>query len=365
MKETVLKRLHESLGARLVPFGGWTMPVQYSGILEEARAVRSAAGLFDLGHMGRVSVLGRDAEAYLQRLQTNDAAAIAPGRIRYAMLLDDQGRTQDDILVYREPEGHTGFLVVVNAGNAERDFAIMHRVAADFDDVQLVDRSTELAMIAVQGPRSEAIVQRVTDVDLRTVRYYGWARGRVGDTPGALSRTGYTGEDGFELYVPAAQAEGLWRRLTELGAGDGLIPCGLGSRDVLRLEAGMPLYGHEIDEQTTPLDAGLDFGVKFTHDFIGRAALERQLAAGGPQTRLVGLTTDSRRVPRQGYSVWSGDREIGRICSGTASPTLGTNIATAHVPVEFAEPGTELQFDVRGSREPARVVTLPFYKRAR
>ncbi len=364
MRETVLKSIHESHQARMVPFGGWTMPVQYVGILEEARAVRGAAGLFDLGHMGRVTVRGGDATAFLQRLQTNDAAKIAAGRIRYAMILDDAGKTQDDILVYRDPD-EDGFFVVVNAGNADRDLEIMHRVAAEFGNVRIDVLTDELAMLAIQGPEAAGIVAGLTDVDIPSLKYYSWARGRVGSTQGALSRTGYTGEDGFELYVPAATAESLWKQALEIGSPKGLIPCGLGSRDILRLEAGMPLYGHEIDETTTPLDAGLDFAVKFTHDFVGRGALEQIQAAGGPSTRLCGLRADSRRVPRQGYPVMAGDREIGKICSGGASPTLETNIATAHLPAEFAEPGTELEFAIRDKREPLKVVTLPFYSRTR
>jgi aminomethyltransferase len=364
MRETVLKSVHQALGARLVPFGGWDMPVQYKGILEEAKTVRSAAGLFDLGHMGRVRVGGRDAEAFLQRLQTNDAAKIPAGRIRYAMILDEEGRTQDDILVYREPDGD-GFFLVINAGNTERDLAIMRALAADYPELELVDQTDELAMIAVQGPLSEAIVSTVTDIDLSSVNYYAWARGTVLGVPAAVSRTGYTGEDGFEIYLPQDAAVGAWNEILENGRGQGLEPCGLGSRDILRLEAGMPLYGHEIDETTTPLDAGLTFGVKFTHDFVGREALERIQSAGGPARRLVGLETESRRVPRQGYPIVHAGATVGVVCSGGASPTRGKNIATAYVPHELAEPGTELGFAIRDKTEPAVVVPLPFYKRAR
>ena len=364
MRETVLKSVHQALGARMVPFGGWDMPVQYSGILEEARTVRSAAGLFDLGHMGRVRVRGGDAEAFLQRLHTNDASQIPPGRIRYAMILDDEGRTQDDILVYREPDGD-GFFLVINAGNADRDLGIMRAQAADYSDLELIDQTDELAMIAVQGPKSEAIVSKITDMDLTSVKYYAWARGPILGVGGAVSRTGYTGEDGFEIYLPQDTAVRAWETLLANGKSEGLEPCGLGSRDILRLEAGMPLYGHEIDETTTPLDAGLTFGVKFTHDFVGREALERIQAAGGPTRRLVGLETESRRVPRQGYPIVHGGETVGVVCSGGASPTRGKNIATAYVPHHLGEPGTELGFAIRDKAEPAVVVPLPFYKRAR
>ncbi len=348
----------------MVPFGGWKMPVQYTGILEEAQAVRQRAGLFDLGHMGRVRVTGADAEAFLQRLQTNDAAKIQPGRIRYAMILDENGLTQDDILVYREPAG-AGFFLVVNASNADRDLGIMQRVAADFGDVRIEDLTDQLAMIALQGPRAAEIAQSVTDIDLAGLKYYAWDRGHVAGVPAAMSRTGYTGEDGFEIYLPHEAATPLWGELLAKGAKHGLVPCGLGSRDILRLEAGMPLYGHEIDETTTPLDAGLEFAVKFTHDFVGRPALERVQAAGGPTRRLVGLVTDSKRVPRQGYPILTGDRELGTVCSGGASPTLGKNIATAYVPADFGEPGAAVEFAIRDKREPARIAALPFYQRAR
>lgn len=364
MKSTPLDSVHVALGARMVPFGGWSMPVLYSGILEEARAVRQHAGLFDLCHMGRVFVRGRDAEAFLQLLQTNDASKIGPGRIRYAMILDEEGRTLDDILVYREPTGD-GFLVVVNAGNSERDLKVMHERARGFADLVIDDQTDSLAMIAIQGPRSEAISRQVTDIDLAAMKYYTWARGNILGVPGAMSRTGYTGEDGFELYVQKELAIPLWNKMLEVGEAEGLVAAGLGSRDILRLEAGMPLYGHEITESTTPLDAGLDFGVKFEHEFVGKAALQRQLAQGGPTQRLVGLRTESKRVPRQGYDVMHDGRVIGTVCSGGASPTLGVNIATAYVPRELAEPGTAVGFAIKDKVEPATVCALPFYKRAR
>jgi aminomethyltransferase len=368
MRETVLRPVHEERGARMVPFAGWKMPVEYRGILEEARAVRNAAGLFDLGHMGRVEVRGPDTIPFLQKLQTNDASKIAPGKIRYAMILDESGRTQDDILVYHRPDG-AGFFVVINAGNADRDLGLMRERAAGFD-VEIVDRTDELGMIAVQGPKAVDIMRRATNgIDFDALRYYSWADGTCLDgVPVQVSRTGYTGEDGFELYLPADRTVELWRALEELGAGDGLIPCGLGARDVLRLEAGMPLYGHEIDETTTPWDAGLAFGVKLDHDFVGREALVRLQDAGTPDRHLIGLVTESRRCPRQGYKVLSKDgEEIGIVCSGAASPTLGKNIATAYVRTGSVGVGDEIAFEVRAGKpsEPATVVALPFYKRER
>lgn len=364
MRETVLAPAHRALGARMVPFAGWRMPVAYGKVLDEVRAVRTAAGLFDLGHMGRVRIEGGDAEALLQRVQTNDVAAMRPGAIRYALILDEHGRTQDDVLVYRDPRDD-GFFVVVNAANTGRDLAILREAAAGLDDVRIRDVTDELGMFAIQGPAAQHITAKLTDVDLEGLRYYHWTGGSIAGVPAWLSRTGYTGEDGFEIYAPTERVPELWEAFLAAGREHGLQPAGLGARDTLRLEAGMPLYGHEIDETTNPLEAGLGFAVKFDHDFIGREALERILAEGGTGRRLVGLVTDSPRVPRQGYDVFDGERKVGAICSGTASPTLGHNIATAYVAEDMTEPGRRLAFAVRDRREPAVVTKLPFYKRPR
>lgn len=363
MRETVLKDVHQALGARLVPFAGWTMPVQYRGILDEARTVRTAAGLFDLGHMGRVRVRGRQAVDFLQRLQTNDVTQIPPGRIRYSMILNDEGITQDDILVYRNPKDD-GFFVVINAGNADRDLGIMRNVAKGFD-VVVDDQTDALGMIAIQGPRSQDITQKLTDADLAGLKYYAWTAGNVLGVPMEISRTGYTGEDGFEIYIPQQHTKAVWDAFLAAGKEHGLTPIGLGARDTLRHEAGMPLYGHEIDETTNPLEAGLDWAVKFTHDFVGRAALERLQAKGGSGRKLVGLTTASKRCPRQGYEIVANGQKIGHVCSGNISPTLDTNIATAYVRNEFAAPGTKLEFLVKDKAEPCTVTALPFYKRQR
>jgi aminomethyltransferase len=363
MQATALESVHQDLGARLVPFAGWHMPVQYKSILDEARTVRGKAGLFDLGHMGRVKVHGRDAEAFLQRLQTNDAAQIAPGRIRYAMILDEQGLTQDDILVYRNPR-NDGFFVVINAGNTARDLGIMRERAAGFD-VVVEDCTQSLGMIAIQGPLSQRITQHIARADLAALKYYAWTESEVCGHAMTISRTGYTGEDGFEIYVPNDLEVEVWNAFFAAGADIGLEPIGLGARDTLRHEAGMPLYGHEIDETTNPLEAGLDWAVKMTHDFVGRQALERIAAAGGTGRRLVGLTTTSKRCPRHGYAIRHAGRKVGHVCSGSISPTLRTNIATAYVETALAEPGTALEFLVRDQGEPAVVVPLPFYKRQR
>ncbi|MCK5941457.1 MAG: glycine cleavage system aminomethyltransferase GcvT [Planctomycetes bacterium] len=377
MQTTALESAHIAAGARLVPFAGWNMPVQYRGILEEAKTVREHAGLFDLGHMGRVKVYGPQAEDFLQRLQTNDAAAIKPGRIRYALILDDDGLTQDDILLYRNPTGSPagdGFFVVINAGNTERDLERMRTIAKDFD-CTVEDCTHSLGMIAIQGPRSQDITQRICSGDLASLGYYAWMDTEVCGVPMTLSRTGYTGEDGFEAYIPTGHEETVWNAFLEAGKDDGLTPIGLGARDTLRHEAGMPLYGHEIDETTNPLEANLGWAVKMTHDFVGRAALEKVQAAGGTGRKLVGLITHSKRCPRQGYPVVpagvpDADKAIGKVCSGSISPTLSksgtpTNIATAYVEDAYAEVGTELSFVVRDKAEPCVVAELPFYKRAR
>ena len=362
MRQTALRSSHLSLGARMVPFAGWTMPVQYSGILAEVRMVRSAAGLFDLGHMGRVQITGTGTESFLQKLQTNDVGSMQPGRIRYSMILDEGGYVLDDVLVYREPAGE-GFFMVINAGNAEQDLAVMHETAQGVADVYIRDCTEELGLIAIQGPISQEVAQQVSDLDLSSLKYYAWARGVICGSEMAISRTGYTGEDGFEIYAPRAHTEEVWNALMEAGRPRGLGPIGLGARDTLRLEAGMALYGHEIDGQTNPLEAGLGWAVKFTHDFTGRPALERIRDGGGTGRRLVGLKTSSRRIPRQGYTLWDGDREIGAVCSGCASPTQGTNIATGYVLEQYGNPGTEISFAVRDKHEPAEIVSLPFYKR--
>jgi len=372
MQKTALESVHIDLGARMVPFAGWNMPVQYRGILEEANTVREHAGLFDLGHMGRVKVSGPQAEAFLQRLQTNDAAAIKPGRIRYAMILDENGLTQDDILLYRNPEnasGGDGFFVVINAGNAERDLQQMHAIAKDFD-CKVEDCTQTLGMIAIQGPKSQEITQKLCSGDLASLGYYAWMETEICGVPMTLSRTGYTGEDGFEAYIPSGHERQVWDAFLTAGSDVGLTPIGLGARDTLRHEAGMPLYGHEIDETTNPLEANLGWAVKMTHDFVGKAALEKVQAAGGTGRRLVGLTTHSKRCPRQGYAIAAGDKTIGKVCSGSISPTLSktgtpTNIATAYVEDAYATIGTELSFVVRDKAEPCVVAELPFYKRAR
>jgi len=361
MRRTALAHEHERLGAKMVSFGGWWMPILYGPILDEVRTVRTKCGLFDLSHMGRVRVVGPDRERYVDRIATNHVAAMKPGDIRYSLLCHESGGTIDDFLIYKYPDA---VYCVINAGNTPKDLAHMRAQLAGFD-AKLEDLTDAWQMLALQGPESERILSKLTSIPLGEVRYYkhrGFGVNGVADA--WVSRTGYTGEDGFEIYTPRAHAEALWNALLEVGRPLGLAPTGLGARDTLRLEAGMPLYGHELDDDINPIEAGLEFAVKFADgkEFIGRRALERAKAAKCRQ--LVGLRADTKRVPRQGYNVHlPGGPAIGFVCSGTPSPTVGASIATAYVGCDHAAPGTKLEIDCRGTREPAAIVPLPFYKR--
>jgi aminomethyltransferase len=362
--KTPLHDTHVALGARMVDFAGWRMPVQYGPILDEVRCVRGSVGLFDLSHMGRLSVRGPEAVALLDRIATNHCAKIPLGAIRYGLFCRADGNPIDDLLVYRDEDG---FFLVVNASNCAADLAWI-REHADGMDVEITDHTAELAMLALQGERSQAVLAKVTeDLDLSSIKYYRHAIGTVcGLADTRVSRTGYTGEDGFEVYFPAAAAERVWNDLLEAGRGEGIRPIGLAARDTLRLEAGMALYGHEIDESHNPIEAGLAFGVSFAEekgDWIGRAALASVREA--PQRRLVGITTPGPRVPRQGYRLFSDGEEVGEVRSGSVSPTIDTNIATAYVRVGLDRDGQELEMDVRGTRQPCRVQELPFYSRTR
>ncbi len=362
MKRTPLFECHQEAGARLVEFAGWEMPVQYAGLMEEHRGVRTAAGLFDVSHMGEVSVRGPAAEAFLQYLTPNDVAKLAPGRAHYSAILNEGGTYLDDLLIYRH--GAADFLVVVNAGNADADYAWIESQSRAFD-VTVENLSDRYALLALQGPRAIAILSPHANVDLEAIRYYRFGHGEVFGVPALLSRTGYTGEDGFELYLDPGDAPKIWRRLLEVGREHGLVPAGLGARDTLRLEAAMALYGHEIDTTTTPWEAGLDWTIKLDKgDFIGRSALEDQWRRGITR-RLVGFEVTGRGIARQGHGVVDGGQQVGAVTSGTFSPTFEKAIGMAYVPVALAGLGTELTLDVRGKEVAARVVETPFYRRAR
>ncbi|MEU5433195.1 glycine cleavage system aminomethyltransferase GcvT [Streptomyces sp. NPDC020719] len=366
---TALDALHRSLGATMTDFAGWDMPLRYGSERDEHTAVRTKAGLFDLSHMGEITVTGPEAVKALDYALVGNMGTIGVGRARYTMICQEDGGIVDDLIVYRL--GEHEYMVVANAGNAQVVLDAVTERAAGFD-AEVRDDRDNYALIAVQGPESPGILKAVTDADLDGLKYYAGLPGTVAGVPALIARTGYTGEDGFELFVAPADAEKLWQALTEAGKDAGLVPCGLSCRDTLRLEAGMPLYGHELTTSLTPFDAGLGRVVKFEKegDFVGRAALEAaaERAAAKAPRKLVGLVAEGRRVPRAGFSVvavgGADVQVIGEVTSGAPSPTLGKPIAMAYVDAAHAEPGTSgVGVDIRGTHEPYEVVALPFYKR--
>jgi aminomethyltransferase len=362
-KETALIEVHRALGARLIDFAGWLMPVQYAGIIEEHRAVRERAGLFDLSHMGELFVEGADAGDALAAALVSDPRTLAVGRAQYSMIGAPDGGIIDDLIVYRL--GPARFLVVANAGNA---MAVSDELTSRLADRKAVldDRSLATSLVAIQGPKAAGILGPLTDVDLESLRYYAIAEGHVAGIPALVARTGYTGEDGFEVFVDWAKGPVVWQALAEGGRGAGVVPVGLGARDTLRLEAGMPLYGNELDRASNPYEAGLGRVVKLEKpgDFVGRAALERDAREPLPK-RLVGLRVTGRGIARHGHRVFVGERASGVVTSGTQSPTLGYPIAMAYVAPGDGEPGTMLEVEIRDQRVSAEVVPLPFYKRNR
>jgi len=359
-----LHEVHTALGASFTDFAGWSMPLKYGSELAEHKAVREAAGLFDLSHMGEIELTGPEAARTLDYALVGNLSAVKVGRARYTMICDADGGVLDDLVVYRIGEDH--FMVVANASNAAVVAAELRTRAEGFT-VEVADRSTNCALIAVQGPRAVDIVGAVCSADLPALPYYGSVPTRIGDHDVLLARTGYTGEDGFEVYAEAPHAADVWATLTDAGAPHGLRPAGLASRDTLRLEAGMPLYGNELTADMTPFDAGLGRVVKFdkSADFVGRSALEaRRDREEGVERVLVGLVGEGRRAARHGYPVLAGDAPVGTVTSGALSPTLGHPIAMAYVPPTLTDPGTKLKVDIRGKEMPVDVVKLPFYKRA-
>jgi len=347
-QRTPLYAAHVKLKARMVDFHGWEMPIQYAGIIEEHTAVRTRVGLFDLSHMGRVRIQGPDRRAFLQKILTINVDKIPEGKCRYTFFLTEKGTPIDDLILYA---GGPDDFLVVNASNRERDLEWMKSHLSG--DVRIVDETFETALIAVQGPRSVETVKAVLGIDPSGMGYYTCAT--LGEF--FVSRTGYTGEDGFEIFVPAARSVEIWEKFID----HHVAPIGLGARDTLRTEAAMPLYGNDLDEATTPLEAGLTFAVDLDKpEFIGQSALK---AAGTPGRRLVGLVMESKRIPRQGFDVFHEGKKAGVITSGTWSPVLERSIAMAYLPVALREPGTAVEIDVRGRREKASVVKLPFYRR--
>jgi aminomethyltransferase len=361
LKRTPLYEEHHALGARLVEFGGWEMPVQYSGILEEHQAVRTHAGLFDVSHMGEFKVEGADALAFLQYLVPNDVSRLAVHQALYTQLCLPNGGTIDDLLIYRLAEQQ--YMLVVNAANIDKDFQWVQGQSGHFQHVSVTNQSDTTALLALQGPEAQAILQPLTEIDLTSIRYYRFTAGRVDGIDCIVSRTGYTGEDGFELYCAPVDVVKLWNDLLAAGKSHGLLPAGLGARDTLRLEAGMCLYGHELDEQTNPLEARLDWTVKLDKgDFIGRDAL-LAVKEHGPKRLLVGIEMVERGIARGGYAIYADGQQVGTVTSGAPSPTLHKNIGMGYVDAAHAAVGQAVQIDIRGKRTAAQIVTLPFYKR--
>lgn len=363
LKRTPLHAQHLALGARIVEFSGWEMPVQYSSILEEHEAVRTHAGLFDVSHMGEFKVEGADALAFLQTLVPNDVARLALHQALYTQLCLPTGGVIDDLLIYYLAEQH--YMLVVNAGNIEKDLAWVQEQASKFAAVTVSDQSDTTALLALQGPEALAILQPLTQTNLSGLRYYHCAAGEVDGIHCIISRTGYTGEDGFELYCAPVDVVKLWQTLLEAGKPHGLRPTGLGARDTLRLEAGMCLYGHELDEQTNPLEARLDWTLKLDKgDFIGRDAL-LTTKEQGPRRLLIGIEMIERGIARGGYAIYDGEQQIGMLTSGAPGPTVRKNIGMGYVDASYAHTGRAVQIDIRGKRTAATIVSLPFYNRKR
>ncbi len=361
LKRTPLYADHVKLGAKLVPFAGFEMPVQYpSGVASEHQAVRERAGLFDVSHMGEFLLRGEDAEAFVNHVVTNDASRLKPGQAQYTVMCREDGGIIDDLLVYRFADR---IRLVVNAANIGKDFAWIESRLGKYgkQDVELSDESESIGLLALQGPKSEALLQPLTDLDVSAIGYYHFAEGRVADVPCVISRTGYTGEDGFELYCEAPAASRIWTELLESGPGQ-VQPAGLGARDTLRLEMGYPLYGSDIDDETTPLEARLGWTVKLDKgDFTGRAALAAQKEKG-VERRLCGFALTERGFPRPGYEIRVQGAAVAEVRSGGVGPSVGQGIGTAYLPVSAADPGTAIEVVIRGRAVPAEVVRMPFYK---
>ena len=358
LKRTPLHDVHAALGAKIVPFAGYEMPVQYpSGISAEHKAVREGVGMFDVSHMGEFWVTGDRAVDFVNHVTTNNVAALAVGQVHYTTILNDRGTIEDDALIYRFADK---VMMVVNASNAEKDYAHIARHAARFG-VQLRDASDEMALLAVQGPKAAQVLQTLTNTDLSTIQYYHFREGEAAGRPAIISRTGYTGEDGFELYIENEHAVPIWNAVMETGQ---VSPAGLGARDTHRLEMGMALYGNDIDDTVTPLEANLAWLVKLPKgDFVGRDVLVAQKEKG-VQKKLVGFTMGERNFPRHGYPVFHDGKASGVVCSGTISPTLGIPIGTCYLPAAAAKEGTTFEVEIRGTRVQATVVKPPFYKDA-
>jgi aminomethyltransferase len=359
LRKTALNSVHRRLGAKMVNFGGWDMPLEYSGILSEHQAVRTRAGLFDVSHMGEIEIRGPQALDLVQRVSCNNAAKLVVGQAHYSGLMTDRGTFVDDLLVHKISDSH--YLLCVNAGNQDQDYE--HIATNNRVDAKVENAGPRYSQLAIQGPRATEILERLTQVPLDSLRYYYFVYGRVDGVDCLIARTGYTGEDGFEIYFDPAHSEKLWNDLMQAGESAGLLPCGLGARNTLRMEAGMCLYGHEIDETTTPLEAGLGWICKLDKGaFLGSGVLNEQKRCGVDR-RLVGFEMLDKRIGRDGYPVLIDGHEAGRVTSGGPAPFLKKNIGMAYVPSTTGGAGTNLEIGIRGQGAPARIVALPFYKR--
>jgi aminomethyltransferase len=360
LKQTAFYHLHQALGAKIVEFGGFAMPVQYTGIIEEHKRVRETVGIFDVSHMGEVEIRGRDALAFVQRITVNDASKLGPGRVQYSAMCYDDGGIVDDLLVYNLGDR---YLLVINASNVEKDIAWMRDHL--MGDVSLDDVSGATSLLAVQGPRSLDTLKKLTRVDLASLQYYHSMRGALAGVDMLISRTGYTGELGFELYFPSDRPTGerIWGEIIDAGKHYGIAPIGLGARDTLRLEMGFCLYGHDIDQTTNPIEAGLGWITKVDKgDFIGRPCVVKSKTEG-VQRKLVGFVMDDKAFPRQGYTLHAAGVATGTVTSGTVSPTLDKGIGMGYVKLSHAKPGTPLTVEIRSRKVPASVVPVPFIKK--
>ncbi|RKD25533.1 glycine cleavage system protein T [Ammoniphilus oxalaticus] len=361
LKRTPLYPVYEKYGAKTVDFGGWALPVQFSSIKAEHQAVREAAGLFDVSHMGEVEVKGPDALTFLQRVTTNDVARLAVGQAQYTFMCYPDGGTVDDLLIYKKADND--YMLVINASNIDKDIEwLTHHQAGD---VVITNISSEMALLAIQGPKAETILAKLTNEDLSEIGFFRFKQNvEIAGSRALVSRTGYTGEDGFEIYCQSADALSLWERILQAGEADGLLPCGLGARDTLRFEVTLPLYGQELSLDISPLEAGLGFAVKVDKEspFIGQEALRKQKEAGVAR-KLVGIEMIDRGIPRTGYPVYLGEKQVGEITSGTQSTTLKKNIGLALVKTEALQADGELAIEIRGRRLKAQLVPIPFYRR--
>jgi aminomethyltransferase len=362
-KKTPLNARHRSLGARMVEFGGWDMPVEYAGIADEHMAVRTRAGVFDVSHMGQIEIAGKDALKAVQHITCNDAGRLALSQAQYSALTTPEGTFVDDVLTYKLSDEH--FMLVVNASNIIKDFQWITGQIRDAGDAVAVNTSSRYALIALQGPVAREVLQTLTAVPLGDIKYYWFTTGEVAGVRATISRTGYTGEDGFEVFVPPSAAERVWDAILSTGKAAGVVPAGLGARDTLRLEAAMRLYGNDMDETTTVLEADLEWIVGWKKgEFIGADVLRRQKAEGVAR-QLVGFEVLDRAIARHGYGVFLNGEQGGVVTSGTQTPFLKKAIGMAYVPAGHAAPGAEFEIDVRGRRVRAQVVQMPFYKRAK